>query len=293
MLRRVSERTRTYCHSLGDRLMQLFYDTHAHLDDPDLAPDLPLILERALAAGVTRVISIGTDLESSRRAVSLADQHEQVYAVVGWHPANAHEAPDDLRPVLRSLACHSKVVALGETGFDYHWLPSRSGVSAEPAEDRLHQQRQAQVFQQHLEVAIETGLNLVIHQRGRGAFDHTLEYLRPFAGRVGAVFHCFGEATENLSRVLELGFLVSFTGIVTFKNAQTVRESVAAVPIGSFLLETDSPSLAPVPYRGHRCEPSHVKEIAELVAQVKGCPLREISTATCEAAHRFFPRLLL
>ncbi len=265
-----------------------FFDTHAHLDDPAFAADLPQLLERAQAAGITKVISVGTGLESSRRAVALADRHAGVYAVVGWHPSHAHEAPDDLRPALRGLARHPKVVALGETGLDYHWLPSRTQHGT-AADDAAHKQKQADLFRQHLDVAVETGLHLVIHQRE--SFDDTLAQLRPFAGKVRAVFHCFGETTDQMRRVLELGFLVSFTGIVTFKNAQSVRATVTATPFGRFMLETDSPYLAPVPYRGKRCEPAYVKEISETVAQVKGCAIGELSRITCATAEEFFPRL--
>ncbi len=265
----------------------MFFDTHAHLDYPDFAAELPDVIARAQAAGISRIISIGTDLESSRRAVALADQFDCVFAVAGWHPSDALRAPEDLRPALRGLAKHPKVVALGETGLDYHRLPSSKSGSA--VDDETCKRRQAEIFRQHLEVAAETGLNCVIHQRD--AFEDTLAQLAPFADRVRGVFHCFGSDTAAMQRVLALRSLVSFTGIVTFKNAQTVRDTVAATPLGQFMLETDSPYLAPVPYRGKRCEPAYVKEISETVAQVKGCTLDELSRHTCETARRFFRKL--
>ncbi len=268
--------------------MPMFYDTHAHLGDPKFLEDLPQMLERAVAAGITKIISIGTDLESSRRAVALADQHDGVFAAVGWHPSHAHEAPEDVRPALRGLARHPKVVALGETGLDYHWLPSRTGGGS-VADDDLHKQKQASLFRQHSEIAVETGINLVIHQRD--SFDDIVSQFRTYAGKVRAVFHCFGENADRLRQVLDLGCLVSFTGIVSFKNAQPVRDTVAATPPGSFMLETDSPYLAPMPYRGKRCEPAYVKEISELVAQVRGCSREELSQMTCATAESFFPRL--
>jgi TatD DNase family protein len=272
--------------------MPAFFDTHAHLDYPDYAPDLAEVLARAQAAGISRIISIGTSLESSRRAVHLAEKFPNVFAVVGWHPSDAATAPDDLRPALRELAKHPKVVAIGETGLDYHHLPGPSGEmppSELMAANARYQQRQAEVFRQQLEVAAEFGLNCVIHQRD--AFDDTLAQFRPFAGKVRGVFHCFGESVERLKQVLDLGSLVSFTGIVTFKNARNVRESVAVSPLGRFMLETDCPYLAPVPYRGKRCEPAYVKEISEMVAQVKMCPLEELSAATCRTAMEFFPKV--
>jgi TatD DNase family protein len=269
------------------RAMPVLYDTHAHLDYPDYAPDFSEVIARAQAAGIAKIISIGTTLESSRRAVRLAEENAGVYAAVGWHPTEALTAPDDLRPALRELARHPKVVAIGETGLDYFRPPSTSGGSAE--DDVRYKKRQAEIFQQQLEVAAEAGLNCVIHQRA--SFDDTLAQLKPFAGKVRGVFHCFGESVARLEQILALGSLVSYTGIVTFKNSQNVREAVAATPLGQFMLETDCPYLAPVPYRGKRCEPAFVKEISEAVAQVKMCSLETLSAVTCKIAQEFFPKL--
>jgi len=268
--------------------MATFYDTHAHLDYPDYAPDLTDAIERARAAGITKIISIGTDLESSARAVKLAERFDGVFAAVGWHPSNAHEAPDDIREPLRALAKHPKVVAIGETGLDYHHLPGEK--PGHPADaDTHYKEKQAAIFQQQMEIAAELGLNCVIHQRT--SFDDTIAQMKPFMGRLRGVFHCFGESVERLRQVFAIGSLVSFTGIVTFKNAQNVRDAVAAASPGQFMLETDCPYLAPVPYRGKRCEPAYVKEISETVAQVKGCSLDELSAATCKTAKEFFYKL--
>jgi TatD DNase family protein len=265
--------------------MAVFFDTHAHLDYPDYTPDLPGVVARAQTAGITKIISIGTSLASSERAVRLAEIFPNVYAAVGWHPTEALSAPEDLRPALSKLAGHPKVVAIGETGLDYHHLPSeRSEFTA--ADDAHYKEKQAKVFRQQMEVAVEFGLNCVIHQRM--AWDETITQLKPFAGRTRGVFHCFGETVERMRQVFEIGSLVSFTGIVTFKNAQHVRDTVAAAPLGKFMLETDCPYLAPVPYRGKRCEPAYVKEISETVAQVKNCSLDDLSVATCRTAAEFF-----
>jgi TatD DNase family protein len=264
-----------------------FFDTHAHLDYDDYQPDFAAVLARARAAGITRIISIGTDLASSRRALALAEQHEMIHAAVGWHPANAQEAPADIRAELRALAGHPKAVAIGECGLDYYRLPSAQGGGA--AADAAYQRKQAEIFQQQLEVAAETGLNCVIHQRS--SFDDILAQIQPFAGRVRGVFHCYGESVERLQKILGLGWLVSFTGIVTFKNGQNIRDAVAATPLGKFMLETDCPYLAPVPFRGQRCEPAHVREISVAVAQAKNCSLDDLSAATCRTARDFFPKL--
>ncbi len=257
--------------------MAVFFDTHAHLDYPDYAPDLPEVIARAQAAGIAKIISIGTSFASSERAIRLAEKFPGVHAAVGWHPTEALSAPGDLRPALREFARHPKVVAIGETGLDYHRLPSeRSEFTA--ADDARYKEKQAEVFRQQMEVAAEFGLNCVIHQRT--AWEDTIAQMQPFVGKTRGVFHCFGETVERMRQVFEIGSLVSFTGIVTFKNARNVRDAVAAAPLGQFMLETDCPYLAPMPYRGKRCEPAYVKEISETVAQIKLCSPDELSVAT-------------
>jgi TatD DNase family protein len=268
--------------------MSRFYDTHAHLDYPDFKADFPQTLERAEAAGITRIISIGTDSESSARAISLAERFENIFAVVGWHPTEAMSAPEDLRPALRELAKHPKVVALGETGLDYYRMPSHKPDGTVEQDERF-KRRQAEIFRQQLEVAAECGLNCVIHQRS--ALEDTLAMMQTFAGRVRGQFHCFADDVSAMQRVLAVGSLVSFTGILTFKNGQNIRDTLAATPMGQFMLETDCPYLAPIPYRGKRCEPAYVKEIAELAARVKGCSIEELSEATCRTAQEFFQKL--
>jgi TatD DNase family protein len=267
--------------------MPIFYDTHAHLDYDDYKPDFADVLARAQSAGITKIISIATDLDSSRRALALAETHEMIFAAVGWHPSNAHEAPGDIRAELRELARHPKAVAIGECGLDHYRLPSSHGGSAE--DDARYKQKQSEIFQQQLEIAVETGLNCIIHQRS--SFDDLIAQVQPFAGKTQGVFHCFGESIDRLQKILNLGWLVSYTGIVTFKNGQNIREAVAATPLDKFMLETDCPYLAPVPYRGKRCEPSYVKEISETVAQVRNCSLKELSDTTCATAKTFFPKL--
>jgi TatD DNase family protein len=261
----------------------MFYDTHAHLDYPDYLAEVDAALDRAAAAGISRIIAIGTNLDSSRRAIALAERFDAVYAVAGWHPGEALDAPPDLRAELRLLSQHPKVVALGETGLDYYRLP-RDPAAAGPVK-----QRQADLFEQHLELAAETGLNVVIHQRA--ALEDTLRLVSPYAGRVSGVFHCFAETPATRQRIAELGCIVSFTGILTYKNGQNVRDAVADTPLTEFMLETDSPYLTPVPYRGQRNEPAFVREIAHAVAAIKGCSLEELSRATCATAHKFFPKL--
>lgn len=265
----------------------MFYDTHAHLDYPDFEGELPQVIERARAAGITRIISVGTSIESSRRALRIAEEFAPVYAVVGWHPSEATSAPRSIKEELRTLAEHPKAVAIGETGTDFYRLPSKQTGWAE--DDGIYKERQEALFREQLELAAELGLNVVVHQRE--SLEATLAIFEPYAARVRAVFHCFVDPGSARRRIEALGSLVSFTGIATFKNAAVVQETIREAPLGEFMLETDSPFLAPVPYRGKRCEPAYVRETAAKVAELKGCTLEELSAATCEAAHKFFPKL--
>jgi len=282
---------------------QMLTDTHAHLDFPDFADDLDAILERAAAAGVSRILSIGTSVESSRRAVALAEKYAQVFAVIGVHPNSADEAAPGFIDELRDLARSPRVVAIGETGLDYHRLPGsapRADLEAivgavttgEPgdfaAEVRAAALKnvQAIVFEQQLDLAAELGLNVVIHERD--AWDDTLAILRNSTGRLRAVFHCFGKPPAQADDVRALGHLVSFTGIVTFKSAQTSQETARTVPGDAFMLETDCPYLAPVPSRGKRCEPAHTRTTAEFIAALRGEPLEALAARTTATADAFF-----
>jgi TatD DNase family protein len=282
----------------------MLVETHAHLDYPDFAPDFDDVLRRATEAGVTRIITIGTSLDSSRRAVDLAEKYSNVFGVIGVHPTYAHEAEDDVITPLRDLAKNPRVVAIREIGLDYHYLPSieakkrkevqvfnalqsETEVQIEAGiEDGAYKAKQAELFEQLLDLAIELRLNVVIHQRD--AWDDTLSILREYGRQVSGVFHCFGGTLEQANEVLGLGHLVSFTGIVTFKNGKQVREVAARVPMDSFMVETDCPYLAPVPYRGKRCEPAYTRLVAEEIARARGMSLEEIAGATTATAQQFF-----
>ena len=255
-------------------------DTHAHLDYEDFAADFDAVLERASAAGVRRIVTIGTSLESSRRAIELAERHPMIYAVVGVHPTTAEDSPEDLSAALTELANRPRVAAIGETGLDYHHLPEDERMIA------VYKATQVRVFRQQLDVAAALGLNVVVHQRD--AWADTLDILRGYTGRLRGVFHCFGGTPAQAEEVLAMGHLVSFTGIATFKNAAVVRETAAAVPDDRFMVETDCPYLAPVPYRGKRCEPAYTREIAQTVAVARGWTLETLATRTTATAEAFF-----
>ncbi|PYJ13837.1 MAG: TatD family deoxyribonuclease [Verrucomicrobia bacterium] len=282
----------------------MLIETHAHLDYPDFANDLDDVLRRAVDAGVTRVITIGTSIESSRRAIDLADKYPTVYATIGVHPTYVEEAEEDVFTPLRELAKHPRVVAIGETGLDYHRLPSEKVAKEKQVQvmtalrtetdeeieaqirDGAYKSKQASLFQQQLDLAVELGLNVVIHQRD--AWDDTLRIIQPYAGKLRGVFHCFGGSLNQANEVLGLDHLVSFTGIVTFKNGAAVREVAAEIPLWKFMVETDCPYLAPVPFRGKRAEPAHTRIVAEAIATARGVPLEEIAEATTETADGFF-----
>jgi TatD DNase family protein len=283
----------------------MLIDTHAHLDYPDFTPDLEEVIRRANEGGVTRIITIGTSLGSSRRAVELAENYSNVFAVIGVHPTNAEEAGDDVITPLRELAKSPRVAALGETGLDYHHLPGETvarerktqvisnALQAETddqIESGLHdgalKSKQASLFQQQLDLAVELGLNVVIHQRD--AWDDTLAILREYGRQVSGVFHCFGGTRAQAEEVISLGHLVSFTGIVTFKNGARVREVAAGLSLGEFMVETDCPYLAPEPHRGKRCEPADTRFVAESIAQARGISLEELARVTSATAEEFF-----
>ena len=280
-------------------------ETHAHLDYPDFAPDFDDVVRRANEAGVTRIITIGTSIESSRRAIELAEKYPNIFAVIGVHPTYAEEAPDDVMTPLRELAKSPRVVALGESGLDYHSLPSKEAAKDKKVQvfanalqgeteeqidasiaDGAYKSKQAMLFEQQLDLAVELGLNVVIHQRD--AWEDTLEIMQPYTDKLRGVFHCFGGTREQAEEVIALDHLVSFTGIVTFKNGASVREVAAQIPLWKFMVETDCPYLAPVPFRGKRCEPAYTRLVAESIAAVRGVPLQEVAEATTETAEKFF-----
>jgi len=282
----------------------MLIDTHAHLDFPDFANDIEDVLRRAEEADVRRVITIGTSIESSQRAIELAEKYPSVYATIGVHPSHAEQAEDDVMTPLRELAKNPRVVAIGETGLDYHRLPSEEVAKEEQVQvmsalrtetneeieaqirDGAYKSKQASLFQQQLDLAVELGLNVVIHQRD--AWEDTLELLRPYAGKLRSVFHCFGGTLEQANEVLNLDHLISFTGIVTFKNGIAVQQVAAEIPLWKFMIETDCPYLAPAPFRGKRCEPAYTRIVAETIAAVRKVSLDEISEATTETAQKFF-----
>lgn len=252
----------------------MLVDTHAHLDMKEYDPDREAVVLRAREAGVSRIVSISTDAASARETVRLAGKFEGVFASVGVHPHDAGKIrPGDLEDIL-TLAAHQKVVAWGEIGLDYHYDHSPRDV-------------QREMFRQQAGLARKAGLPLIIHTREADA--DTLAVLREEkAGELGGVFHCFS-GDENLARAsLDMGFHISFSGIITFKKADVLRDVARLVPPDRLLVETDAPFLAPVPFRGKRNEPMHVSIVAARLAEVRGLPPEEIARITTENAAKLF-----
>lgn len=256
--------------------MQLV-DSHCHLDFPSLADDLPQILARAADNQVAYMLCVAVNLEDYPRIAQLATTHSHIFASVGVHP-NHGEGREPSSRELAQLAQHPRVVAIGETGLDYFREQAPAGELR-----RAQQQR----FKNHIEAAKIANKPLIIHTRA--AADDTMRMLEELgAAQVGGVMHCFGEDWETAKRALAIGFYISFSGIVTFKNADPIKQVAKKVPLERMLVETDAPYLAPVPYRGKVNEPSLVRHTAECLAELRGDSLAHLAAATTDNFFRLF-----
>jgi TatD DNase family protein len=252
----------------------LLIDTHAHLDDARFDGDRDAMIARAREAGVEHLVTIGCDLTTSRAAVELADRYPFVYATVGVHPHEAKQIGDSWYDDLRRLAQHKKVVAYGEIGLDYHYNHSPP---------KLQRER----FREQITLARDLRLPIVVHTRE--AQDDTITVLKEEnAADVGGVFHCFSGDARLAKDALDLGFLLSFSGVITFQNATMLRDIVKTVPMDRILVETDSPYLTPAPHRGKRNEPAHVRLVAEKIAAIQGMTADQIAELTSQNARRVF-----
>ena len=260
-------------------------DSHCHLASQRFQPDeLPDLIARAQAAGVSRMITLATCLEDVARNLTIAG-NPAVHACVGIHPCDVHHAPDDAARRLEAVTADPRVCAIGETGLDYYH-PAPEGWELE-----TFRGRQRDFLRQHFELATRAQLNVVIHTRdaeGCASFEDALAIYQNHQHAVRAVFHCFIGPWENARRVLDLGGLVSFGGVATFKTAHQVRDTAKQCPPGGFMLETDSPYLAPEPHRGKRNEPAFTRQTAERLAGLRGESLDALALHTRETASRFF-----
>ncbi len=256
----------------------MLIDTHLHLDFHQYDDDRVQVIERALEAGVSQMITIGTSLATSQRAIELSDQFESVWATVGIHPNSASEWNDEAEVILRELAQHTKVVAIGEIGLDYYW-------------DRVAPAVQQQAFDEQLALAADLGLPVVIHDRE--AHEDVMNSLRCWVKTLQAdaprgVLHFFSGDIEMAEEAIQLGFYLGTDGPVTFKKAYDLQHVVAALPLDRLLIETDAPFLAPHPRRGKRNEPAYVSYVAQKVAELKHLTLEEVAKKTTANARSLF-----
>ena len=251
----------------------MYVDSHCHLAFPELAGDIDGVLARMAAAGVGHALSVCTRLEEFEPIHALALRDERIFASVGVHPDTGGTEEPTVRRLVE-LAARPRVIAVGETGLDYYRLP-------EP----LDWQRDR--FRVHIRAAREAGKPLIIHTRAAAA--DTLRIMREErAGEVGGVMHCFTESLEVAREAIDMGFFVSFSGILTFKNARELQAVARALPLGQLLIETDAPYLAPVPYRGRTNEPAFVIHVAEKLAELQGTSADQIEAATTDNFLRCF-----
>lgn len=259
----------------------MFFDSHTHLGSRQFAQDLLAVLERARAAGVSRMVAPATDLTNARELLAMAEKEPDVRVAVGIHPCDVDSVSGEAWiDELRELARHPKVCAIGEIGLDYFHAPPE-GFTLE--QWRSHQ---AAVLTAQLEVAAESKLNVILHNRE--SWEDLTALVLPFSDRLRGVFHCYTGTLEQAQPLLERGHLISFTGIVSFKNAGHMAETARLVPEGSYMIETDAPYLAPVPHRGKRCEPAYVADTARAIAALRGEPVEKIAADTTRTALAFF-----
>lgn len=250
------------------------FDSHTHLSAKDFDQDREMVIDRARASGVNRMVTVGAGYgkESAELALAIAEQHQGIWASVGIHPTDAAIPfdPDFLLPLTKS----PKVVAIGETGFDFYW-------------DKASREQQEQWFRHQIELAIAVNKPLIIHCR-QAASDCLETLQQTGASQVGGVFHCYSEDAAFAKELRKINFLVSFPGVVTFKKAVTVHEAVRQIPLEQIMIETDAPYLAPEPNRGKRCETAMVAETAKAIALLKGISFEEVARVTTATAIKFF-----
>lgn len=253
----------------------MLIDTHVHLNaDQYWDNDLQEVIDRALAAKVERMVVIGFDEVTIKRAMQLIEDYDFIYAVIGWHPVDAIDCTDEYLQWIEELAAHPKVVGIGETGLDYYWDKSPKDV-------------QQYWFRKQIQLAKKLQLPIIIHNR-----DATGDVVRILkeedAKEVGGIMHCYGGSVETARDCINMNFMISLGGPVTFKNARQPKEVATEIPLEHLLIETDAPYLTPHPYRGKRNEPAYVALVAEEIARLKNISVEEVAAATTANALKFF-----
>lgn len=251
----------------------MLFDTHAHYDAEQFDADRDEVLAGLPGRGVSLVVNPGCDIPSSRKAVELAQRYPFLYAAVGYHPENCAPYREEELDILRELAAHPKVVAIGEIGLDYYW------------EENPPREFQRKVFRDQMALARELDLPVIVHDRE--AHGDSLAIVKEFPG-VRGVFHCYAGSVEMARELVRLGWMISFTGVLTYKNARKAVETAQAIPLEHLMIETDSPYMAPVPHRGKRNDSGYVVHTCEKLAEIKGISLEECARVTRENGKRFF-----
>ncbi|HZY42714.1 MAG TPA: TatD family hydrolase [Anaerolineae bacterium] len=252
----------------------MFVDTHCHLDWNAFDADRDAVIRRAIDGGVTRLLTIGVDVPSSRRAIELAEQYAGVYAAVGVHPNDCADFDTPMLQEVRSLAQHPKVVAIGEIGLDYYW-------------HKVDHDVQARAFQAQLELAAELGKPVIVHSRE--AAGDTIEMLENFtrhSSLITGALHSYFDDLAIMQRAFAIGFFCGVTGPITFKKSDRERDIIRQAPLDRLLIETDAPFLTPVPHRGQRNEPAYVRHVAETIAQVQGLTVDVVAQHTTLNANQ-------
>lgn len=255
--------------------MLTYIDSHAHYDDEQFDGDRDELLDRLHENGVRNIVNIGCSLERSQFSVDLAEKYPFVYAAVGVHPEDAPDTPDGYLSKVEFWMANPKVVAIGEIGLDYHY-------------EGFDRELQLRFFEEQLDLAERSGLPVIIHSRD--ATEDTMNILRR-RGRVKGVMHCFSGSAETARQVLELGMNISFTGVLTFKNARKAVEAVKVIPLDRLMLETDCPYMAPEPYRGKRCDSSMITRVIDKIAEIKEVSPETVAETTMANTLRLFERM--
>lgn len=250
----------------------MLIDTHVHLNSEKFEDDYKEVIERAISNGVKKMIVVGFDKETNKRAIELAMEYDFLYASVGFHPTIAHEIKAEDYDLLTEQLQHEKVLAIGECGLDFYW-------------DKDHKIEQVEVFKRHIELSFKYNKAIIIHMRD--ATEATYDVLKEY-NDIKGVMHCYSGSSEMALKFIDLGLYISLGGPVTFKNGHKPKDVASKIDIRKLLVETDAPYLAPHPYRGKRNEPGYVKLVAEEIAKIKNISLEEVSTITSKNAMKLF-----
>ncbi len=250
----------------------MLFDTHAHLNDRAFDNDREELLAGFAGKGVSYVLNAGCDLESSRQVIAMAENYPWLYAAVGSHPDSADAVNEELIAIYRDLARHEKVKAIGEIGLDYHY-------------EDIPRDIQQKAFRMQMALAQELNLPVIVHERE--AHEDGMAIVKEFPGVTG-VFHCYSGSAEMARQLVDLGWYIGFTGVLTFKNARKAVETAASIPLERIVLETDCPYMAPEPYRGKRNDPGYLPKMAEKLAEIRGISVEQAATATTENAKRLY-----